>query len=98
MLGLSQYKMTRVITATPASALVGSGRIMAISLEGGSNASSVDVFDDTDAVGTTAILTMSVGTALSQFYDFTQLGGIPFATGCWVVPTGTGAICYIWTG
>ena len=95
--GLAQYKMARVVTATPADASVGGGRIMAIELEGGSDASSVDIFDAASETGT-AIFTMSVGTALSQFRDFTTIGGIQCSTGIWVKPTGTGAICYVWVG
>jgi hypothetical protein len=98
MKGLSQYKLARIITATPASALAGAGRIMAVSLESGAGACSVDIFDDTDAVGTTAIFTMKSAAAVSKFEDFTEIGGIPFTTGCWVVPTGTGAIVYVWIG
>ena len=91
------FKMTRVVTATAADAHVGGARIMAIELEGGSDASSVDIFNAASETGT-AIFTMSVGTALSQFRDFTNLGGIRCDTGVWVKPTGTGAICYVWTG
>ncbi len=98
MKDLAQYKLVRVITATPASALVGSGRIMAVSLESGSGACSVDIFDDTDAVGTTAIFTLKSGAAVSHYEDLSETGGIQFTTGCWVVPTGTGAICYVWIG
>ncbi len=95
--GLSRYKLTAVITGADADAMVGGGRIMAISLEGGSDATSVDIFNAASETGT-AIYTMSVGTALSQFHDFTRLGGIACPTGIWVKPTGTAAICYIWTG
>lgn len=97
MKGLSSYKLTAVTTGNDADAMVGGGRIMAILMEGGSDASSVDIFNAASESGT-AIFTMSVGTALSQFYDFTRLGGINCPTGVWVKPTGTGAICYIWTG
>ena len=97
MNGLSLYKFTAVLTATAADAAIGGGRIMAISLEGGSDASSVDIFNAASETGT-AIYTMSVGTALSQFHDFSELGGISCPTGVWVKPAGTGAICYIWTG
>lgn len=97
MNGLSKYKLTAVVTATPASAKTGTGRIMAVSLESGLGACSVDIFDDTDAIGTTAIFTMKSGAAVSHFEDLSEIGGIPFTTGCWVVPTGTGAICYVWT-
>jgi hypothetical protein len=71
---------------------------MAVSLEGGSNATSVYIHDDTDAVGSTPVFTMNTAAAISSFRDFTEIGGIPFTTGCWVVTTGTGAICYVWTG
>jgi len=97
MSGTSKYKFLAVVTATAADALVGGGRLMAVLLEGGSNASSVDIFNAASETGT-AIFTMSVGTALSQFYDFTELGGIACPTGIWVKPTGTGAICYVWVG
>jgi hypothetical protein len=96
MLASSLYKLTAVVTATAANACVGGGRLMAIELEGGSDASSVDIFNAASETGT-AIFTMSVGTALSQFRDFSGLGGIPCPTGIWVKPTGTAAICYVWT-
>jgi len=94
--GLALYKLTRVPTATAANAQVGGGKLMAIELEGGSDASSVDIFDAASETGT-AIFTMSVGTALSQFRDFSGLGGIPCPTGIWVKPAGTNALCYVWT-
>lgn len=90
---MALYRLTAVLTG--AGANCGPGRLMAILLEGGSNASSVDVFNAGSATGT-ARLTMSVGTALTQFYDFTNIGGIACNTGIWVEPTGTSAIAYVW--
>jgi hypothetical protein len=95
--GTALYKLTAVLTATAADAAIGGGRLMAVLLEGGSNASSVDIFNAASETGT-AIFTMSVGTALTQFYDFSKMGGIACPTGIWVKPAGTGAICYVWTG
>jgi hypothetical protein len=97
MNGLSLYKMTRVATGGDADAAIGGGRIMAVAVEGGSDASSVDIFNAASETGT-AIYTMSVGTALSQFHDFSRLGGIACPTGVWVKPTGTAAIVYVWVG
>jgi hypothetical protein len=89
--------MTRVATGGDADAQVGGGLLMAVAVEGGSDASSVDIFNAASEAGT-AIYTMSVGTALSQFHDFSRLGGISCPTGVWVKPTGTAAIVYVWTG
>lgn len=97
MTGLSLYKLTAVLTGAAADVGLGGGRIMAISLEGGTDASSVDIFNAASETGT-AIYTASVGTALSQFHDFSRLGGIACPTGIWVKPAGTAAICYVWTG
>jgi hypothetical protein len=93
----SACKVTAVITATPAVAMSGAGRIMAIAVCGGSDASSAAVYDSATSAAGTAVYTIKVGTALSQFHDFSEIGGIRCATGAWVVPAGTGAVCYIWT-
>jgi hypothetical protein len=98
MNGLAQYKLTAVITATPASAGSAGQRIMAVALEAGAGACSVDIHNAASDVASSEIITMNVGAALSQFFDFTNLGGILCDTGIWVVPTGTGAICYVWVG
>jgi hypothetical protein len=97
MRSTSVCKVTAVVTATPAVAMTGAGRIMAISVHGGSAASSAAVYDSATSAAGTAVFSMAVGTALSQFYDFSEVGGIPCTTGAWVVAAGTGAICYIWT-
>jgi hypothetical protein len=97
MKATSSCEVTAVVTATPAVAMTGAGRIMAIAVCGGSDASSAAVYDSPTSAAGTAVYTMKVGTALSQFHDFSEVGGIPCASGAWVVPAGTGAVCYIWT-
>jgi hypothetical protein len=91
------YNLTAVATGGDVDVAAGGGRLMAILLEGGSDASWVDIFNSDHEHGT-AVVTVSAGTALTQYYDFTEIGGIAFDTGMYVIPLGTGAICYLWTG
>jgi hypothetical protein len=79
------------------------GKIWALALEGGSDASSMDFFNDVDSadgdllIGITAPFTDSDASAQSSvFVNFLELGGIVFDTGIYVDWTGTGAVGYIW--
>mgnify|MGYP001171352306 CR=1 FL=1 len=92
--GMAEYRLTRIAQGTPANG--GAGRLMAVLFESGSAACSVDIHNAASDVASSEIITMSVGAAVSQFFDFTNLGGIPCPTGTWVVPTGTGSVCYVW--
>ena len=78
-------------------------RIMALQLEGGSDASSMDFHNDIDSAGGTAIFGITApftdadaSTQSTVFFDYSELGGIPFSTGCYVDWTGTGAVGYVW--
>ena len=98
----SLFKLTRitadaVIKATP-------GKIWAIQLEGGTDASSLDFHDDIDdatgdiLIGVTApCVTATSSEASTVFCDYTSLGGITFPTGIFVNWTGTAAVGYVWT-
>ena len=44
----------------------------------------------------TVILTLSALANQSVDFDFTDVGGIAFTTGCWVKPAGTASIAYCW--
>ncbi len=80
------------------------GKLWAVLLEGGSDASSLDFFDHaTSAQGLTAIygvtapFTNNVGSSQSTvFVSFVKRGGVDFATGIWADWTGTGAVGYVW--
>jgi hypothetical protein len=98
MKSTAQYKLTAVVQATPANVAVGGGRIMAVLFESGAGACSVDIHDAASDVGSSEIITMSVGAGLSQFFDFSNLGGIKCSTGIWVACTGANSICYVWVG
>jgi hypothetical protein len=79
------------------------GTLWAVQLEGGTAASSMDFHDDIDSAGGTAIYGVTApfthSTSSSQstvFIDLTNMGGLRFATGCYVNIEGTGAIGYVW--
>ena len=95
------FKLTRI--TADAAIKAAPGKIWAIMLEGGSDASSLDFLDaltltGTAVIGITAPFTdADASTQSTVFVDFTSLGGISFATGIYCDWTGTGAVGYVWT-
>ena len=99
--GLALYELQRitgdaVVYAAPC-------RIMAVQLEGGSDASSMDFHNDVDSAGGTAVYGVTApftgANASAQstvFIDLTNLGGVKFSIGCYVDWTGTGVVGYVW--
>ena len=71
------------------------GRIWAIELAAGSDASKVELTNDADGGGTNVVV---VNTAANQgvFRDYVELGGIAFSSKCYCDITGTGAVAFIW--
>ena len=95
-------KPTRVTADVQISAVP--GRLMAVQLEGGTDASSLDFHDALTLAGTaiygvTAPCVTANGSEQGTvFIDLSELGGIPFATGCYCDWTGTAAVGYVWFG
>ncbi|MCK5847621.1 MAG: hypothetical protein KAH01_00315 [Caldisericia bacterium] len=79
------------------------GIVWAIQLNGGTDASSLKLYNHaSSATGTQLIevvATCTTSTTSGQdvtFVDYSALGGIPFSTGIFVDWTGTAAVGYIW--
>lgn len=78
------------------------GRVFAVLLEGGTDASSIDFTNDADGngtpvVGVTAPFTDTDASAAGTvFVDFTSLGGVNFSSKIYGKLAGTGAIAYVW--
>ena len=93
MSDMPQYKLTTVPVATPAA--LGSTRLIAFSLYGGSAASSVEFKDAATDTGTVLFsAVIPIGTSL--FINLSELGGIAFSTNIFCKPAGAGAIVYAW--
>jgi len=95
MPSLPSYNLQAVTTASAAALGAKPVRLMAVYLYGGSGASSVEFKNAATDTGT-VLFSMDCATAIGQFVDLTELGGIPFSVGCFVKPAGTGAIAYCW--
>ena len=81
------------------------GKIWALMMEGGTDASSMDFHDDTDGtdgdpvIGITAPCTTDTTSGQSTvFVSFVELGGIDFAAGIYCNWTGSAAVGYVWFG
>jgi hypothetical protein len=78
------------------------GRILAVLLEGGTTASSIDFTNDANGAGTPIIgvtvpFTDADASAQdSRLFDFTKFGGLAFDSKIYAVLAGTGAVAYVW--
>lgn len=90
---MPKYKLTTVPVATPAA--LGSTRLIAVSLYGGSAASSVEFKDAATDTGT-VLFSLDIPIGTSIFVNFECLGGIAFETNIFCKPAGAGAIVYAW--
>ena len=102
-MALASVPMHNLKRLSEAGAVKGApGRVWAILLEGGSDASSIDITNDADGngtpvIGVTATFTDSDASAAGTTYvDFTSLGGIDFTTKIYGKLAGTAAIAYVW--
>ena len=92
---------TRVTTSIAIKA--SQGKIWALSLEGGTTASSIDIYNHASSasgsvlIGITAPFTDDGASAQSTvFVSFLELGGIDFSTGMYAELAGSAAISYVW--
>jgi len=71
------------------------GRIWAVELLAGSDASKVEFTNDADGSGTNVV---EINTAANQgvYRSYADIGGINFSSKCYCDITGTGAVAYIW--
>jgi hypothetical protein len=79
------------------------GKIWALSLEGGTTASSMDIYNhassasDDILIGITAPFTDTDASSQSTvFVSFLEVGGIDFSVGMYAEIAGTNAVGYIW--
>lgn len=96
------FKLTRitadaVIKAEP-------GKIWAIQLNGGTDASSLKFYNDVDSAGGTQVIEVvapftddDASAQDTVFISYVDLGGIAFDTGIYCDWTGTAAVGYVWT-
>lgn len=89
------YNLQAVPTATPARLGAKPVRLVAVYLYGGSGATSCEFKNAATDTGT-VLFSMDCATAIGQFVDLSEFGGITFDVGCFVKPAGTGAIAYCW--
>lgn len=91
---------TRVATAAVLKA--SPGRVLAVLIEGGTAASSIDFTNDGDGsadplIGVTVPFTDSDASAASTYFlDLSHFGGVYFSVAIYAKLAGTGAIAYIW--
>jgi len=87
-------KLVRV--SADAAVYTGGTVLYAVYLFGGSNASSLQLTDDADGLGTNVFEVNTVATQ-GVFVDMSDFGGISFpSVGIYADITGTGAIGYLW--
>jgi len=88
---MQKYNVQTVTAASAARLGAKPVRLMGFYLYGGSAASSVE-FSENDTG--TVLFSADCATAIGQWVDLTEMGGIEFTTGCFCKPAGTGAIVY----
>jgi hypothetical protein len=70
---------------------------MAVLADGVTAAWAVALHNDVDSAGGDPVLNLSGGAGAGQtFFDFTNLGGILFGTGCYADVTVTSGFVYVW--
>lgn len=94
MSDMPKFKLTTVPVATPAA--LGSTRLMAVTLVGGSAASSVEFKDAATDTGT-VVYSINVPIATTLHVCLEEVGGIAFTTNIFCKPAGTGALVYAWS-
>lgn len=94
MSDIPHFIRTTVPVASPAA--LGSKRLMAVTLVGGSANSSVDFKDAATDTGT-VLFSLNTLAATTTHICLEEVGGIAFSTDIFCKPAGTGAIVYAWT-
>ena len=89
------YKTQTVVVATAAQLGTGAVFLMKVVIGGQTADTTVQFFNNTAGSGT-VLLTLSALNGHSEDFDFTEVGGIAFSTGCFVKPTGANSIAYCW--
>ena len=93
MKGMPICAPTRIAADGAVSAIP--GRIWAVELVAGSDASKVEFTNDANGAGTN-VLEVNAAANNGEFRSYVDLGGVNFATKCYCDITGTGAVAYIW--
>jgi len=97
---LPNFNFARV--ATSALKKTGAGRVMAVQLNGGSDAASLAIHNTSDGSGTAVYEVLAPFTdadasaASTVFVDLTPLGGVACSAYVYAKLAGTGAVAYVW--
>jgi hypothetical protein len=89
------YDFQVVPVATAAALGVGPKRLMKVVIGGNTANSTVHFHNGLTHTGD-VLLTLSALADAGGGVDLTDVGGLPFSTGCFVVPTGTACTAYCW--
>ena len=89
------YQTQIVPVATAAKLGAGECRLMKVVI-GNHTANTIVEFKNALTDTGTVLLTLSALAVDSKDFDFTEVGGLEFSTGCFVKPTGTNAVAYCW--
>ncbi len=87
------FKQARVATSAALSS--SNIRVFAVLLSGPSAASTLKLTNDANGSGN-PVLHFSVLNGDSQFFDFTNLGGVEFTDKCYATIAGSGAEAQVW--
>ena len=87
---------TQVVPVATAAAL-GSGAVRLMKVVIGNHTANTTVQFKNAATDTgSVLLTLSALANKSEDFDFTDIGGIAFSTGCFVKPAGANSVAYCW--
>lgn len=90
-----KYRTQAVVVATAAALGSGPVRLMYVVI-GNHTANTTVQFKNAATDTGTVLLTVSALANGSEVFDFTEVGGLEFTTGCFVKPAGANAIVYCW--
>jgi hypothetical protein len=93
--GMPKYATQVVPVATAAALGGGPCRLMKV-VVGNHTANTTVQFKNALTDTGTVILTISALANHSVDFDFTEVGGIAFTTGCFVKPAGANSVAYCW--
>lgn len=92
---MSKYQTQTVPVATPARIGASAVRLMFVVI-GGHTANTTVQFKNAATDTGDVLLTVSALANGSEVFDFTEVGGLAFSTGCFCKPVGANAIVYAW--
>lgn len=93
---MEMVSVRTAIVPASAAAAVGSGPVVlkGFYIFGGALASQVEFKNAATDTGT-VLFGANCAAAIGQWVDLSRMGGVPFSTGCFCKPAGTGCIVYV---